>query len=201
MIYSDLITQIKTEARIQKDTEFDAMVIGLLNEAFKEAVESQRPFELRTEVVLPITAGTGFVTLPNDFFLHHQIEFIDVDTNKIWVLVDEDGAVQPAPRGFYGHPKAFEIEGSTLTVKPITSLVGGDQIRLVYYKTPPIVVTTSLQTVNPITRLEPFLIRFAVRRIRMFHAEDIQVAAMLQGDIASAASGYSKDEPELKATK
>lgn len=202
MTYAQLLIQVKTEGRIQKDDSFDSIVIGLLNELFREAVESQRPFELRQDVDLNVVASTnGAITLPDDFFIWNQINFIDSDTGRTWPLVLQDNAVQPAPRGMYGHPKSFEILGNVLLIDPVTAIVLGDKVNLVYYKNPPVITAESINTENPIKRLEPFLIRAAIRRIRMFHSDDIQVASMLQGDIASAAKGYTNDEDEPQRTE
>lgn len=195
MKYSQLIEQIGTEARISGDTGFQALVISLLNELFKEAVESQRPMELREEAYLDLTTDVGFVILPDDFFVHHQVQFVDADTGKKYPLTDQDKAAPPAPRGMYGHPKTFEIMSGVVNIKPADSVVTGDKLFLVYYKTPPIITVATLATDNPIPRVEPFLIRAAIRRIRMFHADDLQVAQLLGGDISSAASSYTKDEP------
>lgn len=202
MLYFDLITQIKKEGRIESDDSFDAVIVGLLNELFKEAVESQHPFELKAETQLVLTNSTETVSLPSDFFLHDQIVFQDEDTGREWKLSDQDDANQPAPRGMYGHPKTYEILSTQLSIKPASEIISGDKILLIYYKTPPTVLLTTLNTQNPIPRLEPFLIRAAIRRIRMFHSDDMQVAQMFQGDIASAGKGYSNDEPkETQSTK
>jgi len=195
MRYQTLIDQIGTEARISGDSGFQALCINLLNELFKEAVESQRPMELRAEVFLTLTTDVGFIDLPTDFFVHHQVQFVDVDTSRKYPLSDQDKAAAPAPRGMYGHPKTFEIMSGVINIKPAEEIVDGDQIFLVYYKTPPVITTANLSTENPIPRLEPFLIRAAIRRIRMFHGDDLQVAQLLSGDVASAASSYAKDEP------
>lgn len=194
MKFSALIAQIKTEARIKAGTEFDAMVIGLLNEMYKEAVENQRPFELRAEVEIPIP-NTGQVPLPNDFFIHHQVIFEDAD-GRSYSLSDQDKPSQPAPRGMYGHPKSFEITGAIILLKPATTLAVDDVLRLIYFRLPPIVTLQNVNDENSIVRLEPFLIRTCIRRIRMFHSDDVQVAQMLTSDVSAAASGFTRDEPE-----
>lgn len=199
MKFDLLVAQIKSEARIATDSTFDTTVVALLNELFKEAVEQQRPFELRAEATLALTTNTGSVNLPTDFFIHHQVRFVDADTSRTYPLTDEDKAVPPAPIGLYGHPKSFEIlANSVLDLKPYSAIVTGDGIFLVYYKIPPIVLITALNVENPIPRLEPFLIRGVIRRIRMLHSDDVQIAQMLSGDVQSAASGYAKDEPREK---
>lgn len=196
MIFQTLIEQIKTEARIKEDDEFDSTVIGLINEMFKEAVESQRPFELREETFLNLTTATNTVALPEDFFIHQEILFVDADTGREYQLTDQDEAISPAPRGMYGHPKSFEIvTGQLLNIKPFANIVTGDKIHLVYYKFPPVVTTETVIAENPIPRLEPYLIRTVIRRLRMFHIDDAQVAQMFSQDVASAAKGYSNDEP------
>lgn len=202
MKFQDLIDQIKTESRIKDDDSFLPMVIGLLNELFKEAIEDQRPFEQRVDTVLPLTVtGVGQLTCPDDFFIHHQLFFHDSDTGREYQLVDQDGAIPPAPKGMYGHPKSFELlagEPTIISLQPQIGIVAGDSIRLIYYKGVPEITPDNLTQDNPIPRLEPFLIRATIRRIRMFHSDDVQVAQMLTGDISSAAQSYSKDEPELK---
>lgn len=197
MLFGLLVEQIKTESRVKTDDTFDAVVVALINELFKEAVEGQRPFELKAETTLNATITTGITDLPTTFFLHHKVYFRDADTEREWQLVDQDDNFEPAPRGMYGHPKTFEIlSDNKISLKPPGAIVGGDTINLVYYKAPPIVDLETMDiTENPIPRLEPFLVRAAVRRIRMLHVDDIQVAQMFTGDIASAASGYAKAEP------
>jgi len=194
MTFQNLLDQIKSEARVKADDDFNEVVIALLNELFKDAVGSQRPFELRQEVALSFTDTTGFINLPTDFFIHHAIDFVDADTAKKWPLIDEDKSTEPAPRGFWGHPKKFEVVGTQIKVQPTTDLIVGDALILVYYKNPPTITAANLSTTNPIQRLEPFLIRAAVRRIRMLHSDDVQIAQMFQGDITSAAKAYVKDE-------
>lgn len=196
MKFLTLVDQIKTESRVKSDANFDELIVSLLNELFKEAVESQRPFELKREVLLAIVPETGLVTLPVDFFLHHEVFFSDSDTGRTWMLTDQDKPAQPAPSGFFGHPKSFEILGGVITLKPFSSVVLGDEAILVYYKTPPFVDITDLNVENSIPRLEPFLIRAAIRRVRLQHSDDIQVAQLFQGDVASAAKGYTMDEPK-----
>lgn len=198
MKFIDLLAQVKTEARIFADNTFDSYVIGLINEMFIEAVQSARPFELRTDILLTVAPVTGFVTLPADFFLYHQVFFDDSDTGIEYLLTDQDEASQPAPRGMYGHPTSFEVQSGQIVLKPAGQIISGDQIRLVYYKTPPIAALTNLVVDNPIPRLEPYLIRTCVRRIRLFHTDDPQVPGQLTGDVTSAAAAYSKDEPEYK---
>lgn len=195
MLFSALVTQIKGEARVLADDSFNAIVIGLLNELFKEATLSQRPFELRAETLIDVASITGLVTLPTDFFVYHQVLFNDVDTAREYPLINQDEASQPAPRGMYGHPKSFEVITGQLLIKPPAAIVGGDKVRLIYYKIPPTVTAETLETQNPIPRLEPFLIRAAIRRIRMLHTDDVQVAQMFSGDVTSAASAFTKDEP------
>lgn len=196
MRYQLLVDQIKTEARIDTDSEFDTLVIGLLNELFKEAIESQRPFELRSEAVLTLTTDTPNIALPDDFFIHHTLHYKDVDSGRSYRLSGQDKAILPAPSGLYGKPKCFEILGNQIYLKPFDQIVSGDTINLVYYKGVPEVTPDTLDTDNPIQRLEPFLIRGVVRRIRMFHSDDVQVAQLLAGDVASAAKGYVNDEPK-----
>lgn len=203
MIFQDLVSQIKTEARIKEDDSFDSTVIALINELFKEAVESQRPFELRNEVSLNLTpSGTGIIDVPTDFFIHHQVFYKDINTLREWQLSDEDSIILPAPRGMYGFPKSFQIvNGVRIAIKPSSSVVEGSILRLIYYQKPPEIGMVNLVDDNPIPRLEPFLVRACIRRLRMFHADDLQVAQMLSGDISSAAQGYANDEPELKNNK
>lgn len=195
MLYQTIVDQIKIEARIATDTEFDTLVIGLLNELFKEAIESQRPFELRQDVVLTLTTATQIVAVPDDFFIHHTLEYVDVASGRKYMLSGEDKAILPAPSGLYGKPKSFAISGTNVILKPFDQIVSGDTINLVYYKGVPEVTPDTLDQPNPIQRLEPFLIRGVVRRIRMFHSDDVQVAQMLSGDVGSAAKGYSNDAP------
>jgi hypothetical protein len=195
MKFADLVEQIKTESRVKGDDGFVPTIIGLMNELFKEAVESQNPFELRQEAVLPLTTGMPQVALPADFFIHKQVQFQDADTSRHYVLTDQDRAIPPAPRGLFGHPKSFEIAGQMILLKPAEAIVTGDSLHLVYYKFPPIVTQATLIDDNPIPRLEPFIVRGVIRRIRMVHADDLQVAQMLGGDTTSAAKAYTNDEP------
>lgn len=202
MLFQDLVDQIKSESRIKEGDDFDSTVISLINELFKEATESQRPFELRQEITLALVAATGIATLPSDFFVYHQVIFQDSDTSREWTLVDQDKAAAPAPRGLYGHPKTFEVmTGGILSIKPKVALVTGDTVFLVYYKSPPTLTEALLTSANPIPRLEPFLIRSVIRRLRMLHSDDISVAQMLSQDVSSAASAYSRDEPEKPTEK
>lgn len=199
MKFDSIVAEIKAEARLATDNTFDQTVVNLLNEFYKEAVEQQRPFELRAEAILPLTTNTGTVNLPTDFFIHHQLRFQDADTGRNYPLTDEDKAVPPAPIGLYGHPKSFEIlANSVLNLKPYTLIVTGDSVFLVYYKAPLLVDINNLAIENPIPRLEPFLIRAVLRRLRLFHSDDIQVAQLLAADVQSAAAGYAKDEPREK---
>lgn len=202
MIFQDLINQIKFEARIREDDSFNPVAIGLINELFKEAVESQRPFELRNEVSLTLNlSGQGLIPVPDDFFIHHQAFYKDIDSGREWQLSDEDRVILPAPHGMYGFPKSFQVvNGIQIAIKPATSVVANSTIRLIYYQRPPEITQLQLVDTNPIPRLEPFLIRACIRRLRMFHADDMQVAQMLTGDISSAAQGYANDEPEKKST-
>lgn len=195
MKYEELVEQIKTEGRVKGDDDFVPTIIGLLNELFKEAVESQNPFELRKEVELDLTTDTPTVALPSDFFIHRQVHFIDADTGRRYPLTDQDKAIPPAPRGLFGHPKSFEIAGSTILLKPSDEIVTGDKLLLVYYKFPPVVTEETLINENPIPRLEPFLVRGVIRRIRMVHSDDMQVVQILSGDTNAAAQAYTKDEP------
>lgn len=198
MFFQDILAQIKTESRIKDDSTFDAYVLNLMNEMFIEAVQSARPFELRNEVFLYVDATTGYATLPADFFLYHQVLFQDSQTNREYLLTDQDEASQPAPRGLYGHPTSFEVQSGQIVLNPLGGIITGDQIRLIYYKTPPVVTLSNISQLNPISRLEPYLIRTCVRRVRLFHTDDPQVTSQLTGDITSAAAAYSKDEPEYK---
>lgn len=197
MTFAELIEEIRYESRIKAGTDFQEILINLLNELFIEAVCSERPFELRTRAPLNATPTTGITALPADFLVHHEVLYQDINTGRQWPLYDIDDASQPSPIGLYGHPKSFEIiTGNNLFVGPTTQIVTGDIISLLYYKQPLVITTSNLQTENPIVRLEPFLIRSAIRRARMFNTDDVQVAQMFEGDIASAANMFSKDQPE-----
>lgn len=196
MIFQDLVTQIQTEGRLVNDDSFIQVVIGILNESFKEAVESQRPFELRNQAILNLSTANGIVSVPNDFFINHQV-FYKTSGFCEYQLTDQDKSISPAPRGLYGYPKTFEVEnGLNYILAPANLITSADQLRIIYYQNPPEVTTDTLTSENPIPRLEPFLIRCALRRLRMYHSDDLQVAQMLTGDISSAAQAYSKDTPE-----
>lgn len=200
MTFQELAQQIQMEGRIKDDDAFLSIVIGLMNEAYKEAVEAQRPFELREEVSISLTSGQGTVPLPVDFFIHHQL-FYKTGAYAPYQLSDQDKAASPAPRGLYGKPKQFEIQsGQVIILKPSNNVGGGDMLDLIYYQAPTIIASSNITEQNPIPRLEPFLIRMALRRVRMYHSDDIQVAQMLTGDITSAANAYSKDGPERESS-
>ena len=199
MTFQQLLEQIKTEARIKGDSAFDDTVVGLINEVTKEAALSERPFELKQEIKILLSTTQRLIDLPFDFFVHHEILFHDSDTTKTYQLQDEDDAAQPAPRGMFGHPKTFEVLTSNqLFIKPFEQIVSGDSIFLVYYKKPLEIANSlaSLTQINPIPRLEPFIIRACIRRIRMFHSDDPNMVQALSGDIASAGKIFAKDEPE-----
>lgn len=199
MLFQDLLTQIKTESRVQGDDSFTLPLLGIINELFKEAVESERPFELRQDVDINLTTAPAVVTLPADFFLHHRITFKDANTGRQYQLNSEDKPVQPAPRGMFGHPKSYELitgSPSQIVLKPFDQIVAGDRLNLVYFKKPPEVTVDMLIQQNPLPRLEPFLIRGAIRRMRIIHIEDQTAVQMLTGDVGSAAQSYTKDEPK-----
>lgn len=199
MIFGDLVTQIKTEGRLADDDAFTQTVLGIINESFKEAVESQRPFELRNQVSIALTSGVGTVPVPTDFFIHHQL-FYTSSLGPEYQLTDQDKAISPAPRGLFGYPKTFEVEnGLNFILGPANLITSADTLRVIYYQKPPEVSEAMLNQVNPIPRLEPFLIRCALRRVRMYHSDDLQVAQMLTADITSAASAYTKDTPERES--
>lgn len=196
MKYADLVRQIKNEARVKDDDTFTSIIVDVLNDLFKEAIESQRPFEFKKETTIPLTAAVTHFDLPVDFFLHHKVIFHDVDTGKEYPLTDEDGAVQPAPRGMYGHPRTFEINtGGQIFIKQIGSIVTGDWLILVYYKKPPEIDPSDLIIDNPLARLEPFLVRAAIQRVRLYHSDDATAMQVLNGMVSSAAKGFSNDEP------
>ena len=201
MTYRELLAQVKTEARIADDDTFDSIVINLLNELYIEATLQSRPDDLRNETILTLTTSPTVTNLPSDFLVEHQFDFIDADTGKEWRLSGQDEAISPAPRGLYGHPKSYQVQatGSTQQVilKPYSSIVNGDQLRVIYYEKPEVITTSNLDTENPNPRVEAFLIRAAVRRVRMFHSDDLSIAKMLEGDITSAARAYDKEKPEL----
>jgi len=200
MTYREILAQVKTEARIASDNTFDSIVINLLNELYIEATLQSRPDDLRNEVLIELLTSPAVIDLPSDFLVEHQFNFIDADTGREWMLTQQDEAIQVAPRGMYGHPKSYQVQATgsqqQVILKPYTSIVAGDKIRLMYYESPEKITTINLDTVNPNPRVEPFLIRSAIRRVRMFHSDDLQIAQMLQGDIVSAVRAYDKEPPE-----
>ncbi len=200
MTFDNLVRQIQIEARLKTDVTFVPLIVSLLNESFLEAVENQRPFELKKEIEISLNGVTnGRKELPADFLVHHEVLFKSLNLARVWPLSDEDDATQPNPRGLSGYPKSYEvIGGNQVYIKPFNTIVNTDSIYLIYYAKPPLVDVNNLVVQNTIIRLEPFLIRFTVRRLRMFHTDDPQVIQWLAGDIASAAQGYSKDEPQVK---
>jgi hypothetical protein len=196
MRYEEILAQVKIEARVKDDSTFNAICIGILNDLFKEAISSQRPFEFKKESSITLTANQDLFDLPADFFVHHEILYWDVDTSRTYPLTDEDKSVEPAPRGLYGHPRSFEIlTENKVYIKPSEGIVTGDELRIIYYKTPPIVTTANLTTNNPLPRLEPFLLRAAIQRVRMFHTDDPAAMQLLNGMVTSAAKGFANDEP------
>lgn len=199
MTYAQLIDQIKTEGRVKDDDAFTSIAISLVNESFKEAVESQRPFELRDEIPLTLVSGVGSIPLPDNFFIHHQF-FYGVPDGREYALTDQDKAISPAPRGLYGKPKSFQVqEGLVVVLAPADMISSGDSLRMIYYLAPPEITEATINDEVAIPRLEPFLIRFAIRRARMFHSDDVQVAQMLSQDVGAAAQAYTKDSPERES--
>lgn len=195
MKFQDLIIQIQTEARVKGDDSFVPAIMGILNELFKEATQSQKPFELRREVSLTLTAATPIVALPADFFIHNQVRFTDVDTQREYALVHQDQAIPPAPKGLSGHPTSFEILGGLVSIKPASEIKSGDQLQLVYYAIPPVITADNLTTDNPIPRLEPYLIRGAITRMRIVHVDDPTAVQALTPMASAGGSAFAKDEP------
>lgn len=181
MTWAELVAEVKKEARIAGDAEFDTLVLSLLNEYQLEAAMSAKPPELRDVVEL-----TSPYPLPADLL---TIETVEYDGYQ---LRPYDKPAWPTAK--LGYPQRYLQGTPNLKLFPApTYELPYKTVSLSYYKTPTKV--TEALTGSPLERLTPYILRATIRRVRLFHDGDASVANALQSDVQSAASAIVKDEP------
>ena len=186
MTLQEFLDDVKAEARLDGDDDFDAMIVGILNEAVLQGLEQQFSHELFDAATLSLSTGDGTVALPSDYLRMNRLRFFTSEGDS-WRLHDKEGPVPPAPPGFYGYPKSYSVRGTNLEIEPQTEIDSGDTLSLEYYKRHTTYSAASLGvTVTP-HRMIPWLKQTVLKRVLIFHEK--HASAQLIG----------KDEPQAAA--
>ncbi len=107
---------------------------------------------------------------------------------------DGTTVVEPAPTGFYGFPKRYEITGDQISISPITLFneVEGDELFLDYYRKPETASTEALSLDVIPDRLFPFVVRATLARLKVYHEKMDQAQFHMQ-DAGRAAQAFTEE--------
>lgn len=133
MLVSTLLNQIKREGEFEASTDYDAMLIDIINEYFTEAVKRTNLREyLKINQSLTLTAATQAVSLPSGFLRLSEPRayyIVSGETNR--------RLLRPATlrlcRDFDGQPSWFSINLNQFNVFPYHNIGTGDTVIMNYY--------------------------------------------------------------------
>lgn len=171
MTYNDLIEKIKKEGRVEADDDFDDFIIGVLNELYIEATEQEKIPELRENFIYGWNELQEAISLPDGYLKIHSVRFYPLNFETGWDLGSTSGVIEPAPPGFFGYPKSYEIRGDLIQISPVDGVGYGDTLEITFYGTPPFINSTTRTNEIFVPRLEPYLIRAALSRVHLYHSK------------------------------
>lgn len=178
---SDLITQIKTEARVKGATNLDLFITNLINELLLQESINHRYHEFLTlnDASVVIADGSGGpYNLPTGFFEIRTVRY-KFANGYSKQLSSRNSFVNYFERGT---PKFFEVFGTEqIGFFPFTdvSASGGDSLILDYYTYPPQLVNPT--DVFPIPKFLGPLKQLAAARVHIYN-KDFNAAQALKGE-------------------
>lgn len=209
MLYSELIAEIKFEAKLEDDPSWDAHLLLLIWDEEIQIATLQNEASLYISRQ-PLTsadqnAGTKLVTIPPMIKLDRMEYYTPSSGGAEWILPDRNQVVPPVPQ--QGKPRSYEIlqgvpPSFLLTFNP-PFLLQADILYVSYWKYP--AVPAGVDTIFPSTWI-PSLKVNCVRRAQIFNSSDVAQRAaafgqiLLKAEAVSLASNQSLDIVENEKT-
>ena len=163
ILISQLVDDIKIEARVKGSDNLDAWILNLINQLLLDYCEKNQYFELLiTNSVIATLQATATYTLPTDFGRERLVRYLPVNGTSR-TLVKRNQFLEN-PRGTL--PRWYEIHGTVLDIFPVTNMPAADSILIDYWKLP---TTLILGDTFPIPRLLPTLRTRAVTRVLIYN--------------------------------
>lgn len=187
MLISELITEIRWEAKLEKDSTWDSHLLLLIWDEMVQIASLQNEATLYVYNQILTNAaqngGTLLVALPA------MIKLDRVEYNSganTWWLPDRDSTIPPVP--IQGKPRAYELQQGTPPVYNLALIspqaMGTDTLAISYFKYPALPVGTDV--INPISWIQPLKTN-CIRRAQIFNASSSDLRAQLFAEILSKA--------------
>jgi hypothetical protein len=181
ILISQLVDDIKVEARVKGSDNLDAWILNLVNQLLLDYCEKNQYFELLvTNSVIATLQSTEDYTLPTDFGRERLIRYLP--TNGTSRTLKKRNQFLENPRGQF--PRWYEVNGTVLSIFPVDNMPAGDSILIDFWKLPTTVVLTDT---FPIPRLLPSLRLRAVTRVLAYNNAMPQ-AGYLKGEAQESES-------------
>lgn len=199
MTLQEFLDDVKQEARLASDTDYDTIIVGMLNEGLLQGLEQQYSSELADVATLALSVGDGTAALPSDYLRMNRCTFFTSEGDS-WRLHDKEGPVPPAPPGFFGYPKSYVVRGVNLEIEPQALIDSGDTLSLEYNKRPTTYSAASTGVTLLPHRMIPFLKQFVIERLYIHH-EKIEAAQLMGNKVGQSASGSVAENMPVKDPK
>lgn len=195
MTVTELITEIKWEAKLESDDTWDAHLLLLIwDEMVSLASLQMEPSLYVLKEATTVQGGTpAFLVETPSMIKLDRVEYTYTATGETWYLPDRDSIVPPVP--ISGKPRAYEITQGTppkyqLGLFPPQSL-GVDKLYLSYWKYP--AVPVGADTIMPVAWIQSLKTN-CIRRAQIFNASSSDIRLQIFNEIlqkAEAVSGKS----------
>lgn len=204
MTFTELIAEIKWEAKLEQDSTWDAHLLLLIWDELVQIASLQSDASLYVSQLTLSSADqdgvTGLITLPA-LVKVDLVEYLEFSSNTVWILPDRDDIVPPIP--FPSKPKSRQIVQGTpplynMSIQPLLAL-GSDLILFSYWKIPP--VPTGGTDIFPNTLIQPLKTN-CIRRALIFNASSAdKQAEMFSQILAKAEAVTDSSNKTLDETK
>jgi len=202
-LFSDLVSEVRIKARLNaNDADATTRINTELNNALYQLARAKKIPELyitRFPISLAGAAGTGQVTLPDNFLYINRVIYTAADANKTWELADRSGVVPISPVPTW--PEAYEVTSNQaapdpselfgLILSPSESInEGDDELRIDFYAK---FDTLTGPSVIPSAVWNAEVVNIAVANIML--TQDKTVQAKLMFNQTELFSGQNTSQP------
>ncbi len=174
--FSDLVTQIKREARLSGSTDLDDYIKTLINELLLDYCSNNQYFELlQLNIPLITAAATTSYPLPIDYLQGSRVQYKPASGITRTLYLRNSFLGQPLG----SVPRFYQIAGNQISIYPFDDVVNNETILLDYYKAPDTLSADG--DLFPIPKLIAPLKQRAIYRALLFN-NSLQQASAFKGD-------------------
>lgn len=194
MTFTELIAEIKWEAKLEQDTTWDAHLLLLIWDEMVQIASLQNEASLYVSQLSLTGADQGvdeLIELP-PLIKIDRIEFLHNDTSQVWILPDRNETIPPVPVA--GQCRCYELVQGTppsfkLALIPPQDLdVTFNEVLLSYWKIPD--VPTGGDTIFPTSWIQSLKTN-CIRRALIFNASTADKQADMFAQILAKAEAVS----------